>query len=114
MNQLKIWEKEILKIYFRNGSYKSFQITNRQTGSDLLQMIAEKFDIPASYLDIYESIRGTERKIQAGDNLWEKKSKWPTIFGKQGVETNLHCHFLVLIKRGSPEGILEKFDKATK
>lgn len=113
----KVTEKlleEVMRIHVQGGSYKSIRVNSKHVVDEILVQMAEKMNLPPDYntwFEMYEVIRKSERKMQRGENLFERKAKWPLIFGKTGNETHLHCHFLVRPKGGSPENVVQAYNK---
>jgi hypothetical protein len=42
------------------------------------------------------------------------KAKWPIIFGKSGNETDQHCKFTCVVRKGAPMEVQEKYHAALK
>jgi len=105
---------ETLKVFLRNGSYKNIPILANSTAEDLANSMAEKLGMPidhGKFLEVYEVIKKRETKVERGESVAARKSKWPLIFGKTGNETTLHCYFTVLTKPGCPPKVTEMYQK---
>ncbi|KAK5581249.1 hypothetical protein RB653_001280 [Dictyostelium firmibasis] len=104
---------EVLKVFFRNESYKSIKVSNTDTARDLCKRMCEKFNMPSydKCFDIAETIKGKSRFLQPTDSLLQSKSKWPVIVGTSGNETNLHCYFSCVIRKTAPPEAVEQFQK---
>ncbi|KAN0014795.1 hypothetical protein ACTFIU_001113 [Dictyostelium citrinum] len=104
---------EVLKVFFRNESYKSIKVSNTDTARDLCKRMVEKFNMPSydKCFDIVETIKGKSRFLQPTDLLLQSKSKWPVIVGTAGNETHLHCYFSCVIRKTAPPECVEQFQK---
>ena len=97
-----------MKVYLSNESYKSVLIKGQMSTTELANIMAEKLNMDKSYgnyLDIYEIQKETSmkvvtrinmsvRKLNSGESIIEVRAKWPTILGKSGNETLLHCRLV--------------------
>jgi len=104
---------EVLKIYFRNDSYKSVKINYNDTARDVCKLMCEKFNM-SSYdkcFDVVEVIKGQVRYCAATECILQSKLKWPTIVGATGNETHLRCHFSIVIRKTAPQEAHEIFGK---
>mmetsp|Transcript_14843 Transcript_14843/g.20722 ORF Transcript_14843/g.20722 Transcript_14843/m.20722 type:complete len:269 (-) Transcript_14843:70-876(-) len=109
--------EEVMKVYLSNDSYKSVMIKGQMNTTELAAIMAEKLNMDKSYgnhLDIYEIQKDTMRKLNSGESVIEVRSKWPTIFGKTGNETHLHCKLLCKPKSVAPQDVLTKYTAALK
>jgi len=108
--------EEVLKIYLTNDAYKSVRVTPTMTAGDLATVMAEKLNIPLnfkSWLDVYEVQKGNPRKLTSGESLHEVRTKWPTVLGEGGVnETLIHYRFLVRVRAGAPDDVINKYASA--
>jgi hypothetical protein len=55
-------EDEILKIYLRNGSYKSVRVKANDTAQSVCELVAEKLSLPpgsGKYFELFEKIKNT-------------------------------------------------------
>ncbi|KAN0000740.1 hypothetical protein ACTFIZ_001176 [Dictyostelium cf. discoideum] len=104
---------EVLKVFFRNESYKSIKVSNTDTARELCKRMVEKFNMPSydKCFDIVETIKGKSRFLQSTDLLLQSKSKWPVIVGTSGNETHLHCYFSCVIRKTAPPECIEQFQK---
>eukprot|EP01111_Echinosteliopsis_oligospora_P009281 TRINITY_DN2698_c0_g1_i1.p1 TRINITY_DN2698_c0_g1~~TRINITY_DN2698_c0_g1_i1.p1 ORF type:complete len:275 (-),score=96.61 TRINITY_DN2698_c0_g1_i1:162-986(-) len=107
--------EEVLKIYLKGNSYKSIRVGREDTPPNLITKMAAKLNMSSleKHFEVYEVVKDVQKHLTAGENLLKLKTKWPIIIGKSGNETNLHCHFLVTVKRGSPPDVVAKYDAAT-
>jgi len=107
--------EEVLKIYLKNNSYKSIRVSREDSANDLAKKMAAKLNMIENdkYFDVIEVIKEEQRYLAAGDNILRMRAKWPVIFGKSGNETQLHCHFLVAVKRSAPPEVHQMFDTAS-
>jgi hypothetical protein len=106
--------QEIMRVYMKNGSYKTVRVSSDMTASSLVRVAAEKFNVNpdwVQYLDLMEKKRDEERRITPGENLFDLKAKWPYILGPSGNETNLHCYFVLAVKTMAPDVVREEFAK---
>ncbi|KAF2068662.1 hypothetical protein CYY_010013 [Polysphondylium violaceum] len=109
----KSMTSEVLKIYFRNDSYKSVKINYNDTARDVCKLMCEKFNM-ASYdkcFDVIEVIKGQVRYCAPTEAILQSKLKWPTIVGLTGNETHLNCHFSIVIRKTAPQEAHELFGK---
>ena len=53
-----------------------------------------------------------ERRLDPAANLFKIKKFWPLILGKNGNETEKHCYFMVVPKRGTSEAVQRQYRKA--
>ncbi|KAM9967626.1 hypothetical protein ACTFIW_001710 [Dictyostelium discoideum] len=104
---------EVLKVFFRNESYKSIKVSGTDTARELCKRMVEKFNMPSydKCFDIVETIKGKSRFLQPTDLLLQSKSKWPVIVGTSGNETHLHCYFSCVIRKTAPPECVEQFQK---
>eukprot|EP01112_Ceratiomyxa_fruticulosa_P014304 TRINITY_DN4086_c0_g1_i6.p1 TRINITY_DN4086_c0_g1~~TRINITY_DN4086_c0_g1_i6.p1 ORF type:complete len:260 (-),score=56.31 TRINITY_DN4086_c0_g1_i6:91-870(-) len=110
---------ETLKIYFKNGSYKSIRVSREDTVRDLIERVREKIGMTShafdKQLEVIEVIKGEERRLQEAQNLFAVKSKWPVIFSTVvgGSDTDRNCHFMVIPKKTAPAEVHTKYDSCT-
>jgi len=111
--------EESIKIYFKNGSYKSVRISREDTVRDLIEKVREKITMTShafdKQLEVLEVIKGEERRLQDAQNLFAVKSKWPMIFSTAvgGNDTDRNCHFMILPKKSAPPEVHEKYNACT-
>ena len=87
-----------LRVYLRNGSYKTVRVTPDTNCCTLAKLAAEKFNIDpqyAPYVNLYESKQGTERRVSAIENVFNLRQKWPHILASSGNVTLEQCFFVV-------------------
>eukprot|EP01132_Coremiostelium_polycephalum_P006167 gene6167-7681_t len=104
---------EVLKIYFRNDSYKSVKVSSTDNAREICKRMSEKFNMPSydKCFDIVEVIKGEVRYLGPNDLVLQSKSKWPIIVGVTGNETSLHCHFSIVIRKTAPTEAHDLFTK---
>ncbi|KYQ89073.1 ankyrin repeat-containing protein [Tieghemostelium lacteum] len=104
---------EVIKVYFRNDSYKSIKITSADTARDLTKKMCEKFNMPTfdKCFDLVEVVKGEMKFLAPTDYIMAVKTKWPIIVGSSGNETHLHCHFSIVIRKSAPSEAVELFSK---
>eukprot|EP01133_Synstelium_polycarpum_P010559 gene10559-12284_t len=97
-------QSEVLKMYYRNDSYKSVKISSTETARDVCKRMSEKFNMSAydKCFDVIEVVKNEVRYLNGGDYLLQSKSKWPIIVGATGNETHLHCHFALTLRKTAP------------
>eukprot|EP01104_Vermistella_antarctica_P010786 TRINITY_DN2912_c0_g1_i1.p1 TRINITY_DN2912_c0_g1~~TRINITY_DN2912_c0_g1_i1.p1 ORF type:complete len:634 (-),score=157.98 TRINITY_DN2912_c0_g1_i1:79-1980(-) len=107
-------KQEVMKVYLKNAAYKSLVITSETKAGDVCNMIAEKLGMEeyAYTLDLIDSQKGTERRMDPTANVYRAKENWPLILGKSGNETEQHCKFVVVPKRGTTEKVQMMYRKA--
>eukprot|EP01113_Clastostelium_recurvatum_P024472 TRINITY_DN2921_c0_g1_i2.p1 TRINITY_DN2921_c0_g1~~TRINITY_DN2921_c0_g1_i2.p1 ORF type:complete len:264 (-),score=59.00 TRINITY_DN2921_c0_g1_i2:36-827(-) len=107
---------EVIKVYFRNGSYKTVRVSRDDTSHDLIEKAREKLGLNKSgdekHLETVEVIKGQERRLGDAANLFVCKSKWPVVFGESGGDTDRHCHFMIVPKPGAPPDVTSKYEQA--
>jgi len=106
--------EEVMKVYLRNNSYKSIKVLRDDTAAELVKKMASKLNMSEheKHFEVIEHIKNEDRHLHAGDSILKSKFKWPMIFGPTGNETNLHCHFIVALKRGAPPEVHAQFEQA--
>eukprot|EP01118_Nematostelium_gracile_P006791 TRINITY_DN2191_c0_g1_i1.p1 TRINITY_DN2191_c0_g1~~TRINITY_DN2191_c0_g1_i1.p1 ORF type:complete len:258 (+),score=92.92 TRINITY_DN2191_c0_g1_i1:177-950(+) len=110
-------KEENLRIYFANGSYKTFKVTPDTDAKALITNMVEKLNLPVffgPYFDVYEVIKDQVKRLNTSDNLLLIKSKWPVILGNSGNETNNYCHFLVKMRITAPNEALAQYEASLK
>eukprot|EP01088_Endostelium_zonatum_P022627 TRINITY_DN992_c0_g1_i1.p1 TRINITY_DN992_c0_g1~~TRINITY_DN992_c0_g1_i1.p1 ORF type:complete len:426 (-),score=101.81 TRINITY_DN992_c0_g1_i1:84-1361(-) len=121
--QQQMLEREAMKIYVRGEEkvYRTIIVSSTMTATELCDQMAEKLNLGpgiGKYLEAWERVKKDsqylERTLPGNAVLWNLKSKWPMIFGANGVETQLHCRFSVYVKRGVALEIVDKFKLALK
>jgi len=107
--------EEVLKVYLKNNSYKSIRVTREDSAADLAAKMAAKLNMVENdkFFDVIEVIKEENKYLAPGDNILRLRAKWPIIFGKSGNETNIHCHFLVAVKRSAPPEVHSAFEAAS-
>jgi hypothetical protein len=101
-------QDEIFKIYLPNGAYKSIKVTSADTAEVVCETLADKLSLPKNYgkyFAMFERVKDRERKLQAGENLFECRRNWPLIFGETGNETKNNCYFFVTALLTAPEKV---------
>ncbi|KAN0052727.1 hypothetical protein ACTA71_006831 [Dictyostelium dimigraforme] len=104
---------EVIKIYFRNDSYKSVKVTASDNCQSIIKVMCEKFNMKSfdKCFDLCEVIKGNARFLSPNDLLLESKLKnWPIILTNNGYETNNHCHFSIVIKKTAPKEAIKLFE----
>lgn len=101
-----------MRVYMRNGSYKTVRVGSDMSAGQLVRVAAEKFNVNPDFvqhLELVEKKREAERHVQPGENLFALKDRWPYILGPSGNETNLHCYFILAVKTVAPDAVREEF-----
>lgn len=106
--------EEVLKVYLKNNSYKSIKVLRDDTAAELVKKMVSKLNMSEHerHFEVIEHIKNEDRHLLSSESVLKSKSKWPMIFGASGNETNLHCHFIVTLKRGAPPEVHSMFEQA--
>jgi len=113
--QAKPAEQEVMKIYLKNKAYKSLLITSETHAGDVCTMMADKLAMSEHHtsFDLVDVQKDVERRLDPSANLFKIKKFWPLILGKKGEnETNKHCYFMVVPKRGTSSAVQKLYRKA--
>jgi len=103
-----------VRVRLENGSYKTLRIGPDVTCGALIQMAAEKFNIPAQYASsaiLFECKQGVERSVGPSVNAFELRSHWPHIITTNGNETLEQCYFILRCSAGAPANVKEFYAK---
>lgn len=101
-----------LRVYLRNGSYKTVRVTPDTNCGTLAKLAAEKFNIDpqyAPYVNLYESKQGTERRVSAIENVFNLRQKWPHILASSGNVTLEKCFFVIVCSSAAPDSVKDYF-----
>eukprot|EP01119_Soliformovum_irregulare_P001017 TRINITY_DN10760_c0_g1_i3.p1 TRINITY_DN10760_c0_g1~~TRINITY_DN10760_c0_g1_i3.p1 ORF type:complete len:454 (-),score=144.75 TRINITY_DN10760_c0_g1_i3:223-1584(-) len=107
VKEVEASNSEAVQVYMKNGSYYTFVVTDQDTVSSLLPMIAEKLKVPSimSVLEVSEEVMGKETTLKQSQNIFEAKGKWPN-------QNPTYCKFRVKLQRGAPGDMQMKFRDA--
>eukprot|EP00019_Armaparvus_languidus_P000094 CAMPEP_0168600186 /NCGR_PEP_ID=MMETSP0420-20121227/12612_1 /TAXON_ID=498008 /ORGANISM="Pessonella sp." /LENGTH=275 /DNA_ID=CAMNT_0008638185 /DNA_START=29 /DNA_END=853 /DNA_ORIENTATION=+ len=103
--------QEVMKVYLRNGSYKTVLVSPSDTARTLCGKMAKKLGIEElmGHFDLISTTKDDERRLTPGENIFDVKKKWPLIWKDGKNVTQDHCQFVVVLKRGTPSSAVEKF-----
>ncbi|EGC39798.1 hypothetical protein DICPUDRAFT_44993 [Dictyostelium purpureum] len=101
---------EVIKVYYRNDSYKTFKVSSSDTALDILKVMCEKINMKSydKCFDIVEVIKGQIRYVKQHEVLLEVKNKWPIIINTN-VDTSPQCHFSLVIRKTAPKEAITAF-----
>jgi len=113
--------EETLKIYFKNGSFKSVRLSRDETAKDLIEKIREKVGMTShiydKHLEVSQVVRTQQRRVQEAANLFILKSKWAlhtssVVSGNTTIDEK-QCHFMVAPKKTAPPEVHAKYETST-
>lgn len=107
-------EQEVMKVYLKNGAYKSLLIKASTKVGDVCAMMAAKLNLEehSNSFDLLDVQRDKSRRLDPTANVMKLKSQWPLILGKKGNETEKYCKFVVVPKRGTSEAVQKLYRRA--
>jgi len=107
-------EQEVMKIYLKNGAYKSLLIKSSTKVGDVCAMMAGKLNLEehSNSFDLLDVQRDKSRRLDPTANVLKLKGQWPLILGKKGNETEKYCKFVVVPKRGTSEAVQKLYRRA--
>jgi len=102
--------QEVMKIYLKNGSYKSIVVNNNTTAKDLIDSVCEKLNMQkfATHMEVTEHQKSKDLRVELNINIYNIKKEWIHTLGADAD----HAKFIVSPKRAAPESVVALYREA--
>jgi len=102
--------QEVMKIYLKNGSYKSIVVNNTTTAKDLIDLVCEKLSLQnlANHMEVIEHQKVKDLRVELNINIYNIKKEWIHTLGADAD----HARFIVQPKRAAPESVVALYRDA--